>query len=56
MKPPPNRALQRTRSLVAVKSLGAGSGSAVQPRSGGRSPLNAVALGVTKVNVLSSLR
>jgi hypothetical protein len=43
----PNMALQRTRGLVAVRSVrGTGCGSAVQTRPGRRSPLNAVALGV----------
>ena len=43
---PPNMALQRTRGLVAAQLLRfAGSRSVVQPLSGGRSPLNAVALG-----------
>ena len=41
----PNMALQRTRGLVAVRSVqGFGGGSAVESLSGGRSPLNAVAL------------
>ena len=43
---PPNMALQRTRGLVAVRSVpGAGGGSAVQPLPVLRSPLNARSLG-----------
>ena len=42
----PNMALQRTHGLVAVRSVqGAGGDSAVGSLPGGRSPLNAVALG-----------
>jgi hypothetical protein len=44
--PPSNMALQRTRGLVAVSPVqGSGTGRAAQNLSGGRSPLNAVALG-----------
>ena len=46
MTPAPNMALQRTRGLAAAQFLWfAGCLSAVQALSGGRSPLNAVALG-----------
>ena len=43
---PSNMALQRTRGLVVLKDQqGVGAGSPVQNLPGGRSPLNAVALG-----------
>jgi hypothetical protein len=47
----PNMALQRTRGLVAAQFLRfAGRSSAVHHHPGGRSPLNAVALGANRAD------